>query len=205
VDGTLAAIPAARIGHEYDTAPGAALIAPTVRFDAILLPKTAGMAAMVSLDRTGPAPCLVEGETAILLALPATGRYALGDDVHPAVEVRTGPEQWIALPPSHGTRWDTPPWDEQTYTPLPLLHGARLQPHVADALTHMPMVPRPGPQVCNRCGTVTDDPQVVSEAYGNSGAGHTVYACPDHVGSYPKFVSPLELIEAARQYRTHGS
>ncbi|MFG2961609.1 hypothetical protein ACGF5O_48855 [Streptomyces sp. NPDC048291] len=103
------------------SAPGGSLIASTTHFDAVLLPFRVGMVAMLQLDRIGRVPCLVtHGRTTALLVLPATGRYAA---VHDGVEVRTGPEGWIALPPSNGAIWDTPPWDESTNTPHPLMHG----------------------------------------------------------------------------------
>ncbi|MFG2918571.1 hypothetical protein ACGF0D_37515 [Kitasatospora sp. NPDC048298] len=107
---------------ELEESPGAGLIAWTTRFDALLLPRTIGMAAMVVLEKVAQVPCIVTVESVILLVLPATGRYASAscDDL----EVRSGPGDWIAVPPSHGTRWDTPPWVPQTNTPAVLLHGA---------------------------------------------------------------------------------
>lgn len=123
-----------RLSTELETAPGAALIAPTVTFDAIVLPRQIGMAAMVSLDRYRPVPCLTTTEHATLLVLPSTARYAFDEGRHPAVELRGGASNWIALPPTHGVRWDTPPWDEQTFAPIPLLHGGELRPHLADVL-----------------------------------------------------------------------
>lgn len=92
------------------------------------------MAAMVSLDRAATVPCLVDRARAVLFVLPATGRYALREDAHSGVELRSGPGQWVALPPTHGTRWDTPPWHEQTYRPVQLLHGRDLQDHLHEAL-----------------------------------------------------------------------
>lgn len=50
-----------------------------------------------------------------------TGRYTA---CAPRVEVRTGPADWLALPPSHVLRWETPPWIEPTTTkPRDLLNG----------------------------------------------------------------------------------
>jgi hypothetical protein len=97
------------------------------------MPRQQGMAAMVSLDRVAPVPCLVTQTRAALFVLPSTGRYALPGGCED-VEVRTGAHQWVALPPSHGIRWDTPPWHEQTHRPLPLLHGQDLHPHLLDSL-----------------------------------------------------------------------
>ena len=112
------------------TAPGVSLITATTHFDAVLVPHNIAMAALVRLDRVSPVPCLVYGDTAALLVLPATGRYAL---VHPDAEARTGPDGWVALPPSQGVRWDTPPWNEQTGEPHPLLNGADVGRHLAEA------------------------------------------------------------------------
>jgi len=103
-----------------EQAPGAALIARTERFDAITLPRYVAMAAMVQLDRISPVPCILRDDSATLLVLPATGRYALVD---PRVALRTGPGQWTALPPSHQVRWETPPWIEPTLVRRQLLHG----------------------------------------------------------------------------------
>lgn len=109
-------------------APGGSLIAATVHFDAVIVPYRIAMAAMLRLDRVSPVPCLVtHGVTAALLVLPATGRYAT---VHSTVEVRTGPDGWIALPPSNGARWDTPPWVESTHTPHVLLNGQDVGRHL---------------------------------------------------------------------------
>ncbi|QIJ62534.1 hypothetical protein [Streptomyces sp. JB150] len=125
---------AEQLGDELAASPGAALIAPTVSFDAIALPREYGMAAMISLDRVAPVPCLMEGDRAMLLVLPSTGRYAVGGMTDSAVQVRSGPTGWVALPPSHGVRWDTPPWHEQAHQPLPLLHGQDLRSHLDEAL-----------------------------------------------------------------------
>ncbi len=119
---------------DIETAPGAALIAHTASFDALVMPRRIGMATMVALDRVAPVPCLTDTARAILFMLPATGRYALGDEPPPFIELRTGSRQWIALPPSHGTRWDTPPWNEQTSAPIPLLHGGDIRPRLAEAI-----------------------------------------------------------------------
>ncbi|MER6531320.1 hypothetical protein [Streptomyces sp. NPDC001508] len=113
-----------------ESAPGAGLIAHTQRFDAVLVPRQVGMAAMVLLDRGTPVPCLIaHPDTYVLLVLPATGRYAVVDE---AVEVRTGREGWIALPPSRGVRWDNPPWIEGTTEPRKLINGDQIRHTLAD-------------------------------------------------------------------------
>jgi hypothetical protein len=95
-----------------------------------LIPRRIGMAAMVALDRKTSVPCLVIGpDTYALLVLPATGRYAL---VHPTVEVRTGPDGWVPLPPSRGVRWDTPPWIEATTAPRDLVSGAEIRQDLSE-------------------------------------------------------------------------
>lgn len=137
--GPLTPTPANGLIDELNALPGAALIAPTLPFDALVLPKWSGIAVVTWLDRNGKAmPCLLQGEDlAVLLVLPATGRYALPEPegTSPStVEVRSGPGQWVALPPSHGTRWDSPPWHEQTHQPLPLLHGQDLLLPLTEAL-----------------------------------------------------------------------
>jgi hypothetical protein len=77
---------------------------------------------MLHLDRDDtPTPCLVQApDTYALLVLPGTGRYAMVDGT---VQVRTGPDGWLALPPSNGVRWDTAPWFDATTKARPLLHG----------------------------------------------------------------------------------
>jgi len=54
------------------------------------------------------------------------------------IEVRTGPEGWIALPPTRDVRWDTPPWFEQTATPVPLLNGANIRRFLEEAAAFIP-------------------------------------------------------------------
>jgi len=124
------------LAAELTAAPGASLIGLATHFDAITLPRQAGMAAMVAIDRIAPVPCIVTAEQATLLVLPATARYAFDGGNLPGVEVCIGPDQWVALPPSHGARWDTPPWDEQTGAPVQLLHGRALRGVLVEALAH---------------------------------------------------------------------
>ncbi|MEV5011333.1 hypothetical protein [Streptomyces sp. NPDC055692] len=123
---------ASAVEDELRTSLGAGLIARTQRFDAVLVPSAVGMAAMVEYDRRQISPpCIVsEAGTCAMLVLPATGRYAL---IAEAVEVRTGPEGWIALPPSRGVRWDTLPWYEGTDKPRDLVHGDEIRHVLADS------------------------------------------------------------------------
>lgn len=118
-----AALTLETVRDALEQAPGAGLIAGTERFDALTLPRYAAMAAMVQLDRISPVPCILREGSATLLVLPATGRYAV---VEPRVKLRTGSGQWIALPPSHGVSWETPPWIDPTPARRELLHGAEV-------------------------------------------------------------------------------
>jgi hypothetical protein len=107
------------------------VIAPTQGFDAVVLPRQIGMAVMVTLDRRRTVPCLTQGEDAVLLVQPGTGGVLEMCDS--SVSVRSGADQWTALPPSHGVRWDTPPWHEVTGVPVPLVHGHAVKPAVSQA------------------------------------------------------------------------
>ncbi|MER0245439.1 hypothetical protein AAHZ94_26340 [Streptomyces sp. HSW2009] len=110
--------------------PGVAIIAPAIGFDAVTLPRAVGMMAMVAIERRMEAPCLVGPDTMTLLVQPGTAAV-LG--AVPTVTVRSGADHWIALPPSHDTRWDTPPWAERTGGPRLLPHGLSLVQDVRDA------------------------------------------------------------------------
>lgn len=118
-----------RLERLFASAPGAGVIAPATMFDAVVLSRGVGLAAMTALDRRGPVPCLVHGERVILLVAPGTGEVM----TRHAVEVRSGAAQWVALPPSYGVRWDTPPWDEASGAAVPLMLGQEVQPEVAAA------------------------------------------------------------------------
>lgn len=120
------------IETEAQHAPGAGLIAITERFDAVIVPRHVGIAVQVLMDGVASVPCLIYRKTAALLVLPATGRYAA---TRPDVEVRTGPDGWIALPPSHLARWDTSPWIDPTSTPHPLLNGRDVGHRLTKVLT----------------------------------------------------------------------
>lgn len=126
------------IETEAQHAPGAGLLAITERFDAVIVPRRVGIAVQVLMDGVASVPCLIYRKTAALLVLPATGRYAAtrpDGSTRPDVEVRTGPEGWIALPPSHLARWDTSPWIDPTSTPHQLLHGQDVGHRLTKVLT----------------------------------------------------------------------
>ncbi|MBC3985151.1 hypothetical protein H8N01_21885 [Streptomyces sp. AC536] len=111
--------------------PGVGVIAPALGFGAVTLPRAIGMMAMVSIDRRMRAPCLVGPDSVTLLVQPGTASV-LGSVS--AATVLTGAGEWLALPPSHGMRWDTPPWDERTGHPLALPHGHSLVRDVREAV-----------------------------------------------------------------------
>ncbi|MBB1255422.1 hypothetical protein H3146_18970 [Streptomyces sp. OF3] len=126
----VAGVEQARVRAEFAAAPGAGVVAPTVPFDAVVLPRQFGMAVMVRLDRAGPVPCTVTDSAATLLVQAGTGMV-----LHNAggiVEVRSGPDRWVALPPSHGVRWDTPPWHEPGGAALTLPHARALVQPIAE-------------------------------------------------------------------------
>ncbi|MBB1243123.1 hypothetical protein GL263_06010 [Streptomyces durbertensis] len=120
----------ARLRDEFAGAPGACVVAPTVPFDAVVLPREFGMAVMVRLDRTGPVPCMVTDSTATLLVQAGTGTVL--HHTGGVAEVRSGPDRWVALPPSHGVRWDTPPWSEPSGAALTLPHAHALAQPIAE-------------------------------------------------------------------------
>lgn len=43
----------------------------------------------------------------------------------------------------------------------------------------------PEPQHCCSCGRLTDTPVRVGEVHTASGAGSTIWACPDHAAGFP--------------------
>ncbi|WP_141726069.1 hypothetical protein [Actinacidiphila rubida] len=116
---------------QLEAEPGAALIAPTVGFDALVMRHEFAMRAILELERLAPVPCIVNpsGDRAVLLVLLGTGHDAV-EGVEHCVDVRTGPDAWIALPPTRSLAWDTPPWFERTDVEVPLLHGNDVGRHL---------------------------------------------------------------------------
>ncbi|MGW1071607.1 hypothetical protein [Streptomyces sp. NPDC002537] len=95
------------------------------------------MALMISIDGDAggeaATPCLLHGEHATLFTQPGSGRQAIARAAASVTELHTGSAGWVALPPSHGARWDTPPWDYRTGRPMPLPHGCDIRPHLLGA------------------------------------------------------------------------
>ncbi|MER5966869.1 hypothetical protein [Streptomyces sp. NPDC002057] len=112
----------------FDAAPGAGIIIPCTRFDALVVAHAIGMGVMLRADaKSLHIPCLTAGHTtATLLVEAGTGTLL---DACPQVEVRSGPQSWVAMPPSHGIRWDTAPDHE-----LPLPPATAVRPHLAQVV-----------------------------------------------------------------------
>ncbi|GHA00105.1 hypothetical protein GCM10010371_69220 [Streptomyces subrutilus] len=112
----------------FEAAPGAGVIVPCTHFEALVVAHAIGMGVMLRADATNlHIPCLTAGHTtATLLVEPGTGRL-LADC--PQVDVRSGPQSWVAMPPSYGIRWDTAPDDE-----LPLPPAQAVRPHLTQVL-----------------------------------------------------------------------
>ncbi|MEU5083040.1 MULTISPECIES: hypothetical protein [Streptomyces] len=102
---------AGELAEEIEARPGAGLIAPCVRFDAVSVPYPAGMALTVALEQQGVyVPCLQRDHgVAVFLLAPGSGRHLAGQ----GVSVRSGATAWTALPPSRNLRWDTLPTAHQ--------------------------------------------------------------------------------------------
>ncbi|GGZ55897.1 hypothetical protein GCM10010387_57520 [Streptomyces inusitatus] len=129
------------IGQELRETPSASIICQTICFDALVMPHPVAMAAMVRLEAEAPVPvpCLyLPSRHAALLVLPGTGTAALSARSQPVVAVRTGPDDWVPLPPSHDVRWDTPPWAEPTGGPVQLLPGGELRTHLSRSCLRNP-------------------------------------------------------------------
>ena len=132
--GRLVCPPKDVLAREIEHTPGASLIAPTAHFDAVLVPQQVGLTVILRLEGCAPVPCVISRPYSVLLVQPGTGGHALTAS-EGAGELRTGPDQWIALPPSHGTRWDTHPWDDLSLEALPLLHGGDLRQTLTQAFS----------------------------------------------------------------------
>lgn len=63
----------------------------------------------------------IQNDYAEVLAVTPIETRDPADAAHDCREVRTGPDAWVAPPPSTGVRWDTPPSSEPTSTTHPLL------------------------------------------------------------------------------------
>ncbi|MFE7805884.1 hypothetical protein ACFU51_14705 [Streptomyces sp. NPDC057430] len=121
-------LPSGELAAAFESAPGAGVIVPCTHWDALVVAHPIGMAVMVRADAARlHVPCLTAGHTtATLLVAPGTGEL-LADC--PQAEVRSGPDAWVALPPSYGVRWDTAPAEDH-----PLPDSGAVRPHLAQVL-----------------------------------------------------------------------
>ncbi|MGW3321379.1 hypothetical protein [Streptomyces virginiae] len=86
------------------------------------------MGVMLRADAKGlHTPCLTAVHTTGALLVAAGTGSLLAD--RPQAGGRSGPEAWVAMPPSCGVRWDTAPNDE-----LPIPPAGAVRPHLADVL-----------------------------------------------------------------------
>lgn len=124
------------IQREFTETTGAVMGSCSL-FDAVTMPYNLAMALMVELDRrTPPVPCLVTAQrSATMLVAPSTARSELLVALDRRIRVFSGSEHWIALPPSAGVRWDTPPW-LGAKAAVPLRDGSTMLPALREALNH---------------------------------------------------------------------
>ncbi|MBT2481992.1 hypothetical protein J7E94_28135, partial [Streptomyces sp. ISL-94] len=110
----------------FEAAPGAGVIVPCTKFDALVVGHAIGMGVMLRADaKSLHIPCLTAGHTTATLLVEAGTGILLADC--PQVEVRSGPTAWVAMPPptaSAGTRHRT--------TNIPPAEAVR--PHLAQVL-----------------------------------------------------------------------
>jgi hypothetical protein len=123
---------AAYVAQEIARADPLPLHTPCAAFDALSLPRPAGTDALLRLDRLDlSVPSLISAEQVTLLVAAGTGARLGG---LPGVEVASGSNAWLALPPTTGVRWDTMPWSTASPAPLELLDGRRVRGALADGL-----------------------------------------------------------------------
>ncbi len=127
-------------------------------FDAIALPRRVGDQMLIRLQcgGLGPVPSLVTASKVAFLAQSGTGAVLGGP---PDVEVFSGSEQQLVLPPSPGGRWDTPPWSPARPVPLALLDVGQVRVAVLDAL-----------RLCNWSRAAGHPPPVALSAASSAGA-----------------------------------
>ncbi|MGX8910291.1 hypothetical protein ACR820_34655 [Streptomyces netropsis] len=96
--------------HLLATDPSATLETADSLFDAATVAYSLGLETLIRLDRmpqVPPVPCFTDGRSAVTFLLkPGTWEGLAG-----LSDVRVGAGGPVALPPSAGLRWDTPPWD----------------------------------------------------------------------------------------------
>ncbi|MER0476923.1 hypothetical protein ABR737_00890 [Streptomyces sp. Edi2] len=105
------------------------------KFDAVTVSGAVGRDALMWLDREGAnvplIPSFQDGSSVTFLVQPGTARHLQGLD---AVTVVSGPDGRVALPPTPGVRWDTPPWHARTPARIELADAQGLRPGLERAL-----------------------------------------------------------------------
>ncbi|MFG2210431.1 hypothetical protein [Streptomyces sp. NPDC048638] len=97
-------------GELLERAPDGVVQIRCEGFDAVTVPRALGSDALLTLDR-GPvrAPSLLVGDEAVTFLVQAgTGGFLAQI---PNARVESDGLRLLALPPTRGVRWDTPPWD----------------------------------------------------------------------------------------------
>lgn len=122
----------------FANSPTTVLLAACTSFDAISVSYKAAIDVLVRLERTemtSAVPCLLNATTGTFLVEAGTGKHvaALG-----GVQIAAGADARITLPPTNGTRWDTPPWSRTEPIPLPLYSASALRPCLSDGLRLYP-------------------------------------------------------------------
>jgi hypothetical protein len=143
--GWLLFIGAERVGLKeaeaaLDRRPDTVLLAACSSFDAISVPYEAAADALLRLDReetTSAAPCLFYGDTGTFLVEVSTGKQVAELE---GVQVATGPDALIVVPPTSGARWDTPPWSRTERMSLALPSASDIRAALADGLHLYPRV-----------------------------------------------------------------
>ncbi|WP_155060237.1 hypothetical protein [Streptomyces blattellae] len=121
----------------FDHSPHTRLTAACSSFDGVSVPRAAAMDALIRLERnhgdggTPPVPCVLFGDRGTFLAAAGTAER-LSDLA--GVEVVSGPEAHIVLPPTSGAHWDTPPWSPVEREPLALPGAEVLRPPLRDGM-----------------------------------------------------------------------
>ncbi|MFF6794338.1 hypothetical protein ACFY9C_35310 [Streptomyces filamentosus] len=118
------------LAEAFEQAPGAGIVAPCTPFDAVTLTGPIGTALLLMLDRFAfyaPAVATVYGTVSLLVERGTGPRLT---EAFAGLTVHQGPGAWIALPPSYGVRWETPP---EPLRPLP--HTLAIRPHLERVVT----------------------------------------------------------------------
>ncbi|WP_189829122.1 hypothetical protein [Streptomyces subrutilus] len=119
-------------GGDGTSASGCRVVTDCSGADFVRLPYAAGSDALVRLERVvgavGIVPAMRVDRHRIVLVVRAGSAPELAG--LPGVEVLSGPDTRVLLPPSPGIVWDTPPWNpDGTPRPLPgagvLVHELR--------------------------------------------------------------------------------